>query len=213
LRSLAELCRQSHDEGAELSALKLVLSHAAGDASVVSSAADRLLAIAKNRAAAEDTARSLEAWEALVELPLSAQERSDAWFGLASVARATNNLRRAEDALFEASKQGPVPRRVEALLERAELQERRNDLQAAVASWAAALELAPRHPRATAGPIVALRKVGDWECLTGVPPAAAAHPPRAPTHARLSAPGPLPSAAIALGCNGRCLRWAGSHRP
>lgn len=179
LRSLAELCRQSHDEGAELSALKLVLSHAAGDATVVSSAGDRLLAIAKNRAVAEDTARSLEAWEALVELPLPAQERSDAWFGLAAVARATNDLRRAEDALFEASKQGPVPRRVEALLERAELQERRNDLQAAVASWAAALELAPRHPRATAGLIAALRKVGDWEGLTEVLAVEAAHAPKA----------------------------------
>ncbi|MFO0597953.1 MAG: flagellar hook-length control protein FliK [Myxococcaceae bacterium] len=179
LRSLAELTRQSHDEGAELTALKLVLEHAGSDQAVISGTADRLAVIAKNRAAAGDVARALEAYEAQVALPLPAAERLEAWFGLAAVARASNNGKRAEEALLEASKQGPVPRRVEALVQRAELQEGRGALDAAVTSWSAALELAPRHPKATAGLIAALRRVGDWEGLAEVLAVEAAHLPKA----------------------------------
>ena len=168
LRSLAELSRQSGDEAAELTALKLVLEHARGDEAVVTDAAERLVTIARNRAHAEDTARALEAFEALVTLPLPANERFEAHYGLAQVARNAGNIRRAEEALLEASKQGPVPRRVEALLERASLEEGRSALSAAVDSYSAALELAPRHPKATQGLINSLRRVEDWAGLAEV---------------------------------------------
>ncbi|HEY0883468.1 MAG TPA: flagellar hook-length control protein FliK, partial [Archangium sp.] len=168
LRSLAELSRQSNDEAAELAALKLVLEHADRDDTVVGEAAERLLAIARSRAVAQDASRALEAYEALVTLPLPAAGRFEAFFGLAEVARTAGNPQRAEQALFEAAKQGPVPRRVEALLQRAELQEGRKALDAAVESYSAALELAPRHRKATAGLISALRNVGDWEGLAEV---------------------------------------------
>ncbi|MFT3710585.1 MAG: flagellar hook-length control protein FliK [Archangium sp.] len=179
LRALAELSRQSHDEAAELTAQKLVLQHAGSDQAVINAAADRLGVIAKNRATAGDSARAVEAYEALVALPVAAGERLEAWFGLAQVARAAGNPKRAEEALHEASRQGPTPRRVEALLMRAELQEARGALDAAVASWAAALELAPRQPKATAGLIAALRKVGDYEGLAEVLAVEAAHLPKA----------------------------------
>ena len=52
LRALAELSRQSHDEAAELSALKLVLEHARGDEAVVTDAAERLVTIARSASSA-----------------------------------------------------------------------------------------------------------------------------------------------------------------
>ncbi|MFZ5443840.1 MAG: tetratricopeptide repeat protein [Myxococcota bacterium] len=201
LRALAELSRQSHDEPAELSALKLVLAHVKHDPSVVADAAERLSTIARNRERAEDTVRALEAYEALVGLPLEPAERFEAWFGLAHLARAAGNARRAEDALLEASKQGPVPRRVEALLERAELQEARAAFDEAVVSFSAVLSLAPRQPKATAGLIAALRRLEDWAGLAEVLSVEAAHLPKAqavPLYVelaqlhleRLHAPGP-----------------------
>jgi hypothetical protein len=179
LRALAELSRQSRDEAAELSALKLVLEHARGEPEVVTDAAERLVNIARNRAAANDTARALEAFEALVTLPLPTSERFEAWFGLAHVAQEAGNVRRAEEALLEASKHGAVAKRVEALLARAQLQEGRNAFEAAVTSYAAVLELAPRQAAATAGLISALRRLGDWEGLAEVLTLEANHLPKA----------------------------------
>lgn len=178
LRSLAELSRQSNDEAAELAALKQVLQHAGTDAVVVTAAAERLVTIARNRALADDTPRAIEAFEALVRLPLPAPERTEAWFGLAEVTRKSGDAKRAEEALLEASKQGPTPRRVQALLERADLQDSRGSLEGAIASWSAALELAPRHPAATAGLIGALRRSSDWEGLAEVLSVEAAHLPK-----------------------------------
>jgi tetratricopeptide (TPR) repeat protein len=179
LRSLAELARQGQDEPGELAAWRLVLEHAKDDPSAVHDATHRLMALARQRAAAGDTARAQEAFEALVKLPLSPTERLEAWLGLASVARAAGNGRRAEEALLEASRQGPVPRRVEALLERASLQEARAALEDAVATYAEVLALAPRQPQATKALIVALRTLGDWEGLAEVLTSEAAHLPKA----------------------------------
>lgn len=179
LRALAELSRQSGDEAAELSALRQVLQHAGADVTVVTEAAERLVTIARNRALADDTPRAIEAFETLVKLPLPAPERTEAWFGLAQASRKAGDAKRAEEALFEASKQGPVPRRVDALLERAELQDSRGDLDGAITSWSAALELAPRHTVATAGLISALRRANDWEGLAEVLTVEAAHVPKA----------------------------------
>ncbi len=178
LRALAELSRQSGDEAAELSALKAVLQLASADPVVTTAAAERLITIARNRALADDTPRAIEAFEALVKLPLPAPERTEAWFGLAQTTRKAGDARRAEEALLEASKQGAVPRRVEALLERAELQESRGSLEGAIESWSGALELAPRHPAATSGLIAALRKSGDWAGLAEVLAVEASHLPK-----------------------------------
>lgn len=178
LRALAELSRQSNDEAAELAALKQVLQHASTDPVVVTAAAERLVTIARNRALADDTPRAIEAFEALVKLPLPAAERTEAWFGLAEVTRKAGDPKRAEEALLEASKQGPVARRVQALLERADLQDSRGFIEGAIESWSGALELAPRHPGATAGLIGALRRSSDWEGLAEVLADEAAHLPK-----------------------------------
>lgn len=178
LRALAELARQSGDEAAELSALKSVLQQTQADETVVTAAAERLVTIARSRARADDTPRALEAFETLVKLPLPASERTEAWFGLAQVARRAGDSRRAEDALLEASKQGPVARRVEALLERAELLQSRGARADVITAFSSALDLAPRHPQATAGLISALRAAEDWEGLAEILAAEAAHLPK-----------------------------------
>lgn len=168
LRSLAELARQGHDEAGELVALKLVLRHARTGETAIADVGERLAHLARSRVAANDYTQALEAFEALVCLPLPSAERFDAQFGLAKAAQSLGNLRRAEEAYGEASKQGTVPRRVEALLERATLQDSRGALPQAIDSYAEALALAPRHPKATQGLISALRRTGDWEGLAEV---------------------------------------------
>lgn len=178
-RAIAELARQSHDEVAELSAWRLVLEKAGKDEALVDDAAERLFAIARGRTRADDRTRALEAWEALVSLPLKASERHEAWYGLAQMAKAVGSPRRAEEALLEASRQGAVPRRVEALLERAALLEGRDAKDDAVEAFSAALALAPRHPQATQGLVRVLRAQGDWEGLAEVLAAEAAQLPKA----------------------------------
>jgi tetratricopeptide (TPR) repeat protein len=201
LRALAELCRQSHDEAAELSAWLLLLAQAEADAPAKQAAAERLSVLARTLAASGDGERSLQAWEALVTLPATPEERLEAWMGLADVARGAGQGRRAEEALLEASRQGPMGRRVEALLQRAALQEARQALEDAVASYALLLEFAPRQPQATRGLIADLRALGDWEGLAEVLAAEVTHLPKgdaAPVYRelaqlyleRLALPGP-----------------------
>lgn len=178
-RAIAELARQSRDEAAELSAWRLVLEKAGKDEALIQDAGERLLAIARGRTLAGDATRALEAWEALVPLPLGAAERHEAWYGLSQMAKAVGSPRRAEEALWEASRQGPVPRRVDALLERAAMLERRDAKDEAVEAFAAALALAPRHPVATQGVVRVLRAQGDWEGLAEVLATEAAQLPKA----------------------------------
>ncbi|MCC6334970.1 MAG: flagellar hook-length control protein FliK, partial [Myxococcales bacterium] len=178
-RSIAELARQSKDEAAELSAWRLVLERAGKDEALVQDAAQRLLELARGRTRADDRTRALEAWEALVALPLKAAERHEAWYGLAQMAKAVGSTRRAEEALLEASRQGPVPRRVDALLERAALLEAREAKDEAVEAFSAALALAPRHPLATGGLVRVLRAQADWEGLAEVLSTEAAQLPKA----------------------------------
>ncbi len=200
LRSLAELCRQSYDEGAELGAWRLVVGAAKGDAEALADASQRVGAIARSRAGAQEAAKALEAFELLVTLPLAAGERFDAWYGLAQAAK-PSSPRRAEEALLEASKQGSAAKRAEALLERAQLLESRGAAEDAVGAFEGALNLAPRHPVALEGLKRNLRALSDWEGLAEVLAQEAAHTSK--THAaplfaelatlyldRLSLPGP-----------------------
>lgn len=200
LRGLAELCRQSFDEAAELGAWRLVIAAAKGDVEALSDAASRISSIARSRAGAQEPAKALEAFELLVTLQLPAAERFDAWYGLAQAAR-PSSPRRAEEALLEASKQGPAPKRVEALVERATLLEARGAADDAVSTWEAALALAPRHPQALDGLKRNLRSLSDWEGLAEVLAQDAAQTPKskaAPLFAelaslyldKLSLPGP-----------------------
>jgi tetratricopeptide (TPR) repeat protein len=200
LLQLAELARQSFDEAAELGAWRLVVGAAPRDGEALAAAASRVGALARGRAASGDPSRALEAFELLVTLPLAALERFEAWYGLAQAARAASP-RRAEEALLEASKQGPVQKRVDALLERASLLETRGAAEDAAGAFEAALALAPRHPVASEGLKRTLRGLSDWEGLAEIIAAEAAQTPRqqaAPLFAelaslyldRLSLPGP-----------------------
>ncbi len=177
LRGLAELCRQSFDEAAELGAWRLVVGAAKGDAEALTDAANRVGAIARARMGAGDPPRALEAFELLVSLPLTGAERFDAWHGLAQAAK-PGSPRRAEEALLEASKQGPAAKRVEALVERASLLEARGAAEEAVGAWSSALELAPRHPVALEGLKRNLRGLSDWEGLAEVLADEAAYTPK-----------------------------------
>lgn len=177
LLQLAELGRQSFDEGAELGAWRLVINTVPRDPEAQATAASRVGALARGRAASGDASRALEAWELLVTLPLGASERFEAWYGVAQAARASSP-RRAEEALLEASKQGPVQKRVEALLERAGLLEARGATEEAVGAFESALALAPRHPLATEGLKRCLRAVSDWEGLAEIIAAEAAQTPK-----------------------------------
>ncbi len=178
LRALAELARQSQDDAAELSTWRQVLGRAGKDSSLQQDAAERLFTIARSRTEALDLPKALEAFELLTTLSLGPTERFDAWFGVAKTAKALNAPAKAENALLEASKQGPAAKRVEALLERAALLEARDELDGAIESFEAATELSPRHPAAIEGLKRTLRAQQDWEGLAEVLAAEAAQTPK-----------------------------------
>ncbi|MDP3237995.1 MAG: flagellar hook-length control protein FliK [Myxococcales bacterium] len=188
LRGLAELSRQSFDEAAELGAWRLVIGAAKGDVEALTDAGNRVGSIARSRVGAGDPSKALEAFELLVSLPLAGAERFDAWYGLAQSAK-PGSPRRAEEALLEASKQGPAAKRVEALVERATLLEARGAAEEAVSAWSSALVLAPRHPGAIDGLKRNLRGLSDWEGLAEVIAEEASHTPKsyaAPLFAELT---------------------------
>ena len=201
LRALAELARQSHDDAAELATWRQVLDRAGRDPSLQQDAAERLFTLARSRAGASDLPKSLEAYELLTTLPLGPGDRFEAWFGVAQTAKTLNAPAKAENALLEASKQGPAARRVEALLERASLLEARAELDGAIEAFESAIVLAPRHAEALEGLKRTLRAQGDWEGLAEVLAAEAAQTPRSQAAAlyaelatlyleRLQQPGP-----------------------
>ncbi|MBX7114119.1 MAG: flagellar hook-length control protein FliK [Myxococcaceae bacterium] len=179
LRLLAETARQAKDDSAELAAWKLAISRARNDGPLLKDAAERLLAIARSRYQAEDMRHAQEAYRAMVDLPLAPEERFEAFMGLADTARALRDGPGAESALLEASKQGSAPKRVEALLSRAQLLEERGARAEAVQSFEAALALAPRHGAATEGLKRNLLAVGDFGGLAEVLAAQAAQMPKA----------------------------------
>ncbi|MBS1148486.1 MAG: Exonuclease SbcC [Myxococcaceae bacterium] len=179
LRALAEVARLSVDDAVELEAWRLALARAGGDEALVADAIERVLFIARARVERQELPKAGEAFELATTLPLSNDDRCDAFLGIAVCARITGDSRRAEAALLEASKQGPPPRRVEALIERAALLEARDARQDAISALEAALALAPRHPQSIIGLKRNLRAVRDWSGLAEVVAAEAAQTPRA----------------------------------
>jgi tetratricopeptide (TPR) repeat protein len=161
LRALAELARQSADDGAELVAWRQLLGQSAADAAIKADAVERLFGLASSRQSAGDAARAMEAFETLITLPLSGLQRLEAFAGLGETALRLGATRRAEESFSVAAQQGPVSRRVSVLLTMASLQEARGGLTEAADAYERILALAPRHPEALAGLLSALRRQGD----------------------------------------------------
>jgi tetratricopeptide (TPR) repeat protein len=181
LKQLAALARETRDEVGEISAWKLVLGAVRPDDAFPKEAYDRLMELARTRQSSGDQAHAREAYELVVPLTamFSPTERHEAWYGLARTALGSGDRARAEVALLEASKAGPAPSRVAALLERAQLLEGREARAEAVTAYEAALALAPRHPQATEGLKRTLRAVQDFEGLAEVLATEAAAAPKA----------------------------------
>ncbi|MBL9037036.1 MAG: flagellar hook-length control protein FliK, partial [Archangium sp.] len=205
LRALAELSRQAHDDVGELGTWSKIIERAGREPAVLGDAVERLFTILSARTHAGDGAHALQAAELLVKLPLSPSQHFDAWLGLAHTARGMGAGARAEAALLEASRQGAPAKRVEALLEHAELLEARGAVDEAVTSFEAAVQLAPSNRVAVDGLKRTLRASSDWEGLAEVLATEAAHAPRASAPAlyrelaslyleRLSQPGPAEAA-------------------
>ena len=188
LRALAETARETRDEPAELLAWKLALEKAP-QSEVEQEAKERLAALARSRLEAQDSSNAALAFSLLTRLPLEPTARFDAFYGLAQASRLQGDLTQAEEALGAAAKQGSAQRRVEALLERAQLQEQRKAREEAIESFEATLALAPRHGGALEGLKRNLRALEDWEGLAEVLATEAAQAPRstaAPLFAELA---------------------------
>lgn len=168
LRALAETAQATKDEPAELLAWKLALEKAGDRPGVQDEARDRLTSLARSRLAARDGGNATQAYALLTRLPLDPAGKFEAFYGLSQAARLNSDLVQAEEALGSAAKQGPAPKRVEALLERATLQENRRAREEAIESFEGALALAPRHRVALEGLKRNLRSLEDFEGLAEV---------------------------------------------
>lgn len=176
LLSLAELARESGDEAAELEVWR---SAVAADASLATRARERLLALATVLVEKDVRVTARDALRAAIALEPPAAERCDAFFALAELAHRDGQPDDEAAALAEAARQGPTPRRVEALLSRATLLEARGHIKDAGQSLEAALALAPRHAQATAALQRVLRAQQDWAALAELLAAEAPHTPPA----------------------------------
>ncbi|MHB8873812.1 MAG: hypothetical protein ACYC8T_09030 [Myxococcaceae bacterium] len=176
LRELALSWREAKDQAGELAAWKMAVAR---EPSLASEAAARLLELATARLSAGDPKRAREGFEAAASLPLSPSDRCEAFFGLASAAKEVGDLEAAAAALLEASRHGPGARRVEALLERAELLEEGKDLAAAGEAFESVLALSPRNLPATSGLKRVLGALEEWAALAEVLAAEAAYAPKA----------------------------------
>ncbi|TQF15354.1 flagellar hook-length control protein FliK [Myxococcus llanfairpwllgwyngyllgogerychwyrndrobwllllantysiliogogogochensis] len=174
LLALAELARESGDEAGELEVWRRAV---VADAQLGTRARERLLALATVLAEKDERGLAREALVSAVALSPSDAERCDAFFTLADLAHRDERPDEEAAALAEAARQGPTPRRVEALLARATLLETRGELAEARGSLQAALALAPRHARATVSLQRALRALEDWAALAELLAAEAPHAP------------------------------------
>ncbi|QSQ12977.1 flagellar hook-length control protein FliK [Myxococcus landrumensis] len=172
LLALAELARESQDDAGELEVWRRAVS---ADARLATRARERLLALAGVLTEKDSRELAREALTAAVALEPSETERCDAFFALADLARRDERPDEEAAALAEAARQGPTPRRVEALLARASLLEAGGKLAEVRESLEAALALAPRHARATASLQRALRSLEDWAALAELLAAEAPH--------------------------------------
>jgi tetratricopeptide (TPR) repeat protein len=169
---LAEVARTLGDEAGELEALEEAV---ALDASVGAKLAGRLIALAQAQLAKGELDRARTAFEAATRLQLSPIERCDAFVGLAA---ASASVPAATSALYEASRQGPVDKRIAALLRRAAMMGEQGDLTGAGESYEGVLTLAPRHAGAIAGLKQTLQATGDWPGLADVLATEAAQAPK-----------------------------------
>lgn len=162
LLSLAELAREVADDVGELSAWRRAV---AADANHGERARERLLVLAAALVEKDARVPAREALQAAVALELSPSERCDAFLALATLARRDKQPDAEAEALAEAARQGPTHRRVEALLARAALLEKRGTLEESARSLEAVLALAPRHPEAIGARQRVLRGLEDWAGL------------------------------------------------
>ncbi|WP_257458389.1 tetratricopeptide repeat protein [Archangium lipolyticum] len=174
--AIAALAREAGDDVDELAAWRNVVT---SEPELAERARVRLLALAHTLVEKDARAPAREALLAAAALPLSPAERCDAFFALATLERRDGRPDAEAQALAEAARQGPVPRRVEALLERARLLEKAGNLPEAAASLESALTLAPRHAGATTALQRVLRELEDWARLADLIAAEAPHAPPA----------------------------------
>ncbi|WP_225408621.1 flagellar hook-length control protein FliK [Stigmatella hybrida] len=172
--ALAELAHVAQDEVAELSAWRRAV---AADSSVGERARDRLLVLAATLVEKDVREPAREALRAVLGLELLPADRCEAFFSLATLARRDGQPEAEAEALADAARQGPLPRRVEALLSRAALLEQRDLLEEAARSLEGALALSPRHPGATLALQRVLRRLEDWSALAELLAAEAPHAP------------------------------------
>ncbi|WNG50593.1 flagellar hook-length control protein FliK [Archangium minus] len=172
--ALAALAREAGDDVDELEAWRHVV---VSEPDLAERARVRLLALASTLLEKDARTPAREALLAAVELPLSPAERCDAFFALATLARREGQSDAEAEALAEAARQGPVPRRVEALLSRASLLEKGGNLPEAANSLESALSLAPRHAGAIAALQRVLRTMEDWARLASLLAAESPHAP------------------------------------
>ena len=172
--AIAALAREAGDDVDELVAWRNVV---ASEPELAERARVRLLALASALVEKDARAPAREALLTVVELPLPPAERCDAFFALATLARRDGQTDAEAEALAEAARQGPLPRRVEALLTRASLLEKADRLPEAAVSLESALALSPRHAGATTALQRVLRVLEDWSRLAGLLSAEAPHAP------------------------------------
>ncbi|ADO74908.1 flagellar hook-length control protein FliK [Stigmatella aurantiaca] len=174
--ALAELAHVAQDEVAELSAWRRAV---AADASLGERARERLLVLAATLVEKDVRGPAREALRTVLGLELSAVDRCEAFFSLATLARREGQPEAEAEALAEAARQGPLPRRVEALLSRAALLEQQGELEEAARSLDGALALTPRHAGATLALQRVLRRLEDWSALAALLASEAPHAPAA----------------------------------
>ncbi len=163
------------DTFAELTAWKL----AARAPALQQAAAPRLLELAHSFAARQEWPAAHDAYSlCLAMTSLDSSARCDAFIGLAAACTALDDLVAAQAALWDASRQGPVDRRIEALLRRAAMLEAQADLSAAGQSYESALVLAPANLEAREGLKRVLRALEDWGGLAELIAVEASQVPR-----------------------------------
>jgi len=175
IRQLVEWARETGDAFAELTAWKL----GARQPALEETAAPRLLDLAHSFAERREWTAAREAFElCLGTTILDASDRCDAFIGLATACAELGDTLGAAAALWDASRQGPIERRIEALLRRAAMLEAERDLSAAGQSYESALVLAPANAEAREGLKRILRALEDWAGLAELLAAEASHAPR-----------------------------------
>jgi tetratricopeptide (TPR) repeat protein len=175
IAELVEDAQGATDPFAELSAWKLAVRLP----QMQESAAPRLLKLGQLLASRKEWPAAQECFALCAALDAaSASDRCEAFAGLADASDALGDRARAAAALWDASRQGPLPLRVESLLRRAKMLESERDLSTAGQSYESALVLDAGNPEARAGLKRVLGALEDWSGLAELIAAEAASAPR-----------------------------------